>query len=195
MPKTTPCRTVMVMAFQQQHALNDLRRAVDRLPTSTREVMLVALARDVVIVGADTDRDGGACPMLAAHRRGARANFVAFAQAWDRFTGVAGRDVSRRATADELAALTGLLRESLDGVEESADLSAAITDHQALVRGGREQAPVDLSAAITDHQSMARARRAHEAADVGHDWLDEWLDTVVEAAPAPERHARRLVPA
>src|SRR4051812_7266605 len=38
-----------------------------------------------IIVGAGSDRHGGMCPMLAAHRHGGRTSFVSFAHAWDRF--------------------------------------------------------------------------------------------------------------
>ncbi|MGI8623205.1 MAG: hypothetical protein ACR2NB_06890 [Solirubrobacteraceae bacterium] len=149
------------MTASHQSALGDLRRAIDHLPAHTREVMIVAVARDTVIVGADTDRNGGACPMLAAHRRGARADFVAFAEAWDHFTGVARQNVCRHATPHERAVLTAQLQDSLDAIEEAADLGGAIAAHQAL----------------------ARSRRADEAASLGRDWLDDPRACPVRPSP------------
>src|SRR6266540_1876986 len=108
-----------------QHAVAELRCAIDRLPARTRMAILDGVGRGTVITGADTDRNGGVCPMLAAHRLGARANFVAFAEAWDRFTGVAGREICRRATPTELGVLIDQLEASLRDAEPRSDLSAA----------------------------------------------------------------------
>ena len=55
---------------------------------------------DRIIVGAYSDRSGGVCPMLAAHRCGGRTDFRSFARAWDRFTGAGRR--ARKATEREL---------------------------------------------------------------------------------------------
>src|SRR2546429_6907555 len=81
-----------------------LRHVVDCLPYDTRVAMLQGLQRyDRIIVGAYTDRSGGVCPMLAAHRCGGRTDFLSFARAWDRFTGARGR--ARRATEREFRVL------------------------------------------------------------------------------------------
>src|SRR5512145_1929151 len=78
-----------------------LRRVVDCLPYETRLAMLEGLGRyDRIIVGAYTDRGGGVCPMLAAHRCGGRTDFRGFARAWDRFTGAGKR--ARRASEREV---------------------------------------------------------------------------------------------
>ena len=60
----------------------------DRLHAgATREAMLAGVrASSAIIVGAYVDGEGGVCPMLAAHRRGGRTDFLSFARAWDRFT-------------------------------------------------------------------------------------------------------------
>jgi len=109
-----------------------LRRTIDCLPPATREAMLAGVqAGERIIVGAYVDGRGGVCPMLAAHRRGGRTNFLSFARAWDRFTG-AGRK-ARRATARELAILIGQLESSLAG-EDPVDLQDAIRDHRTLAR-------------------------------------------------------------
>ncbi|MGZ8667287.1 MAG: hypothetical protein ACXWZM_09275, partial [Solirubrobacterales bacterium] len=77
-----------------------------------------------IIVGAYTDRDGGVCPMLAAHRNGGRTAVASFARAWDEFTG-AGRS-SRRATRRELRALRSYRERSLLADEgREAPLTAA----------------------------------------------------------------------
>ena len=50
--------------------------------------MLRGIDENPIIVGAYTDKRGGVCPMLAAHRNGGRTNFASFARAWDAYTGV-----------------------------------------------------------------------------------------------------------
>jgi hypothetical protein len=90
--------------------IDDLRLAIDRLPLRTRAAMLAGIRDNEIIVGAYSDRAGGVCPMLAAHRRGGRTDSVSFARAWDRF---AGARRARRATPDELALLADELTASL----------------------------------------------------------------------------------
>ena len=60
--------------------------AIEWLPIDTKRAMLDAIEHNRIIVGAYTDRDGGVCPMLAAHRNGGRTSFASFARAWDRYT-------------------------------------------------------------------------------------------------------------
>ena len=121
----------------------ELRRTIDCLPLATREAMLAGVrAGERIIVGAYVDGRGGVCPMLAAHRRGGRTNFLSFARAWDRFTG-AGRK-ARRATPRELAILTGQLESSL-----------------------AREAPVDLQGAIAEHRRLARVRTRAQADPTG----------------------------
>ena len=82
------------------------------MPVATREAMLAGVrGNERVIAGAYVDDRGGVCPMLAAHRRGARTDFISFARTWDRFTR-AGRD-SRPATERELRILVTQLEDSL----------------------------------------------------------------------------------
>jgi len=90
--------------------IDDLRLAIDGLPVRTRRAMLDGIRSSEIIVGAYSDRAGGVCPMLAAHRCGGRTSFVSFAHAWDRF---AKARRARRATPRELRALEGELRASL----------------------------------------------------------------------------------
>jgi hypothetical protein len=111
--------------------VDELRRAIDCLPVSTRRAMLDALrAGERIIAGAYVDGNGGVCPMLAAHRRGARTNFLSFARAWDRFAR-AGRRV-RGATSRELEILARQLESSLLS-EDELDLDRAIVEHRHLV--------------------------------------------------------------
>ena len=109
--------------------IGDLRRAIDCLPVRTREAMLAGVrAEQPIIVGAYVDGEGGVCPMLAAHRRGGRTDFLAFARAWDRFTGAGRRP--RRASGRELGVLVAHLEASL--LEDAApDLARAIAEHRA----------------------------------------------------------------
>ena len=65
--------------------IHTLRTAIDCLPVVTREAMLQGVRSNDIIVGAYTDRTGGVCPMLAAHRCGGRTDFLSFARAWDSF--------------------------------------------------------------------------------------------------------------
>jgi hypothetical protein len=100
---------------RQAQALN---RAVDELPMTTRRAMLAALESDELIVGAYTDRSGRVCPMLAAHRRGARTDVGSFPRAWDAFARAAR---PRPATRHELGILKALLQESLDDSPRSTE--------------------------------------------------------------------------
>jgi len=134
-------------------AVTELRRAIDGLPGRTREAMLEGIGHDPVITGAYKDRDGGVCPMLAAHRRGARADFVAFAGAWDRLTGVNGQGICRRATPRELEVLAHQLEESLDE-GPPADLGAAVAEHQALTTRLAHEPPTELVAAVAEHPAL-----------------------------------------
>src|SRR5437764_6216039 len=103
-----------------------LRAAIDCLPLTTRMAMLEGVRSNDIIVGAYTDRSGGVCPMLAAHRCGGRTNFLSFARAWDRFT-AAKRP--RQATERELRVLVAHLEASILDEERASDLARAIADH------------------------------------------------------------------
>jgi hypothetical protein len=121
--------------------LEDLRLAIDCLPTRTRVAMLDGIANNEIIVGAYTDRMGGVCPMLAAHRCGGRTNFISFARAWDRFARVRR---PRQATEREVDILKTQLEASLLAEDR-----------------------VGLTGVIADHQALARERKAREAAEGG----------------------------
>jgi hypothetical protein len=127
-------------------SVEDLRLAIDCLPLRTREAMLDGIRSHEIIVGAYSDRTGGVCPMLAAHRCGGRTSFISFARAWDRF---ARAKRARAATERELRALEAHLTASI--LSESAD--------------------ADLGGAIAQHQTLVRERKADEARLLGLGWL------------------------
>jgi hypothetical protein len=97
--------------MRRRRPARDLRTAIDCLPLHTREAMLEGIAAGRIIVGAYTDRQGGVCPMLAAHRNGGRTSLASFARAWDRYTGAPRRP--RRATPRELTTLRAMLEASI----------------------------------------------------------------------------------
>jgi hypothetical protein len=86
--------------------------------------MLQGLQRyDRIIVGAYSDRSGGVCPMLAAHRCGGRTDFRSFARAWDRFTGAGRR--ARKASEREVRTLVAQIEGSIMREDEfRAEVSA-----------------------------------------------------------------------
>jgi hypothetical protein len=160
-----------------------LRHVVDCLPYETRRAMLEGLRRyDRIIVGAYSDRSGGVCPMLAAHRCGGRTDFRTFARAWDRFTGAGRR--GRRATEREVRTLAAQIEASL---WHEDDMRARLSDIAS--EGQRDEQP--------------SRRRRHEGA-----WLmpfrrwDGYRDAVESAlrqlrSPKPdeaeEKKAEKLV--
>ena len=133
--------------MKRRPPIEELRAAVDCLPLRTKRAMLEGLRTNDIIVGAYTDRDGGVCPMLAAHRNGGRTSFITFARAWDRFSGARR---ARRATRRELRVLESHLEASILA-EQDAPLAATIAEHQALLR----------------------ERKTREAARTGFGWLRE----------------------
>jgi hypothetical protein len=136
-----------------------LRLAIDCLPLATRRAMLEGVrAQERIIVGAYTDGAGGICPMLCAHRRGGRTDFISFAKSWDRFARARGE--SRAATERERRILVTQLEASLietDGLE----LGAAIAEHRTLIAGRiRSALPQDEH----DPTGEIRARRLRRGA-------------------------------
>ena len=122
----TGSRTLLVRELmrRKRYAIEDLRRAIDCLPVETRAAMLEGVRSNDIIVGAYTSRDGGVCPMLAAHRNGGRTSLISFAHTWDRFTRAKR---ARRATEREVRILTANLEASLlsEGLPELEDVVAA----------------------------------------------------------------------
>jgi hypothetical protein len=106
--------------MRRRRPARDLRTAVDCLPIQTRKAMLQGIEANRIIVGAYTDRQGGVCPMLAAHRNGGRTSLASFARAWDRYTRARGRP--RPATDREVTTLRTMLEASIV-LEETPALS------------------------------------------------------------------------
>ncbi|MGH2942081.1 MAG: hypothetical protein ACRDLN_04815 [Solirubrobacteraceae bacterium] len=181
------------MATSREQAVAELRRSIDVLPERTRKAMLVGLQNNTVITGAFSGA-GGACPMLAAHRAGGRTSVCSFPEAWDAFTGVAGRHIIRPATEYEIQILRREIEASLAPAPPS-ELGEAIAEYEASVEARRQEEiaaaqeqqaepprrrlritggeRIDLTEAIAEHRSTARSRRGREAEAVGLDWLFE----------------------
>ena len=110
---------------RRRDPISQLETAIECLPRPTREAMLEGIRSRPIIAGAYTDNRGGICPMLAAHRGGARTSLLSFARSWDAF---AHAKRARRATRRELRVLEDLLVASL---ASDVDLGAAIEAHRA----------------------------------------------------------------
>ncbi|HKP21855.1 MAG TPA: hypothetical protein VJT68_10075 [Thermoleophilaceae bacterium] len=116
--------------MRRSRPARDLRTAIDCLPLTTRKAMLGGVESNRIIVGAYTDRSGGVCPMLAAHRNGGRTSLASFARAWDRYTGVRGRK-ARPATERELNTLTTMLEASI-ALDELPTVSDVVREAKAM---------------------------------------------------------------
>jgi len=128
--------------MRRRRPAHELRISVDCLPLRTREAMLDGIDSNRIIVGAYTDRQGGVCPMLAAHRKGGRTSLASFARAWERYTR-AGRG-PRPATERELLTLRTMLEASIaidSGVDE--ELKDAVARHKEAKarKGAAERRP------------------------------------------------------
>jgi hypothetical protein len=120
------------MRNRRRHSstVEGLRLAIDCMPVATREAMLAGVLSNArIIVGAYVDGQGGECPMLAAHRRGGRTDFLSFAKSWDRFTRANG---TRQATEREVMILIDQLEGSLASAS-GLELDQAIREHRELM--------------------------------------------------------------
>jgi hypothetical protein len=118
---------------QSTSPIERLRLAIDCMPVATREAMLEGVrANERIIVGAYVDEHGGVCPMLAAHRRGGRTDFLSFAKSWDRFARAKGGP--RRANGREVRILMAQLEGSLASAT-GLELDTAIKEHRKLMSG------------------------------------------------------------
>ena len=115
--------------MRRSRPARDLRTAIDCLPLKTRKAMLGGVESNRIIVGAYTDRSGGVCPMLAAHRNGGRTSLASFARAWDRYTGV--RRTARPATDRELTTLRTMLEASI-ALDEMPTVSEVVREAKAM---------------------------------------------------------------
>jgi hypothetical protein len=153
------------MRRQRRHA-QDLRLAIDCMPGTTRQAMLDGITSNRIIVGAYTDRHGGVCPMLAAHRHGGRTALASFARAWDRYTNAHGRP--RPATERELRTLKAMLQASLYSEDSRSDLTAAVTELKA---AKERRAREDAIAAPTPPETGERDRTPELRKRHGWAWL------------------------
>ena len=128
------------------------------MPVATREAMLDGIRSHEIIAGAYSDRAGGVCPMLAAHRNGGRTDFLSFAKSWDRFA--RAKHGKRQATVREVRILIDILEASV-AQADGLDLDVAIAEHHALV--GAEHRPRAALGHEADPRGPIRARRLRAA--------------------------------
>ena len=176
--------------------------------------MLDGVESSAIIVGAYTDRDGGVCPMLAAHRRGGRTSLVSFARAWDRYTGAGKR--ARKASEREVHTLKTMLEASIVRDESVRDeLAEAVAELRAIRASRAEQADRAPEAEQADEPERAapssrehgdarrhppdtgeRDRSEELGAEHGWSWLrvfrryDEY-QTALDRVERAEREAER----
>jgi len=150
------------MTTPRDAALANLRQSIDSLPERTRRAMLSGLGGNTVITGAFSD-GSGVCPMLAAHRQGERVRCMSFPEAWDRFTGVHGRCITRPASNGEVLALRMQLEESLDAPAGTGEFAAVIAEHEATVAANRSFAAQE--AEVAAHEAQVAARQAQREAE------------------------------
>jgi hypothetical protein len=148
-----------------------LRNAVQAMPRQTKEAMLRGIQRNRVIVGAYSDKRGGVCPMLAAHRNGGRTNMGTFARAWDEYTG-ANPKKPRRASRREVRTLQNYLELALvgDEIDATRPLTDEIRDVQATRRrlaalAAKEAASESVDDVLARTYAAAEERRSESRAD------------------------------
>lgn len=161
--------SITVMARRKRTAGERLRNAVEALPRHTKEAMLRGIGRGKVITGGYTDGDGGACPMLSAHRNGGRTDMGTFARAWDEFTGTpTGKP--REASKREVATLQHLLERALvDDPGGERSLAEEVREVQEGRRRRAESAAIrsseDIEDVLSKTYAAAAERRAEERAE------------------------------
>jgi hypothetical protein len=184
------------MRRRDRNPAERLRFAVEALPRHAREAMLRGVDSNPIIVGAYVDRDGGVCPMLAAHRNGGRTSLASFARAWDRYTGAKR---PRPATRRELRTLRALLESSLAG---DPTQRGSIAEAAARIRAERaEIAERDGLGAEAPRPDTGERHRGRELRDRQHwSWMrparryEEYRDLVAAASEqlAEQRAAELL---
>lgn len=175
-PTTVRSLSELTVTTRRRNPAQDLRLAVECLPPETKHAMLTGVRSNRIIIGAYVDRQGGVCPMLAAHRAGGRTSFASFARAWDRYTGARKR--SRPATKREILTLTAMLEASL-ARDENWDLATVAAEHRDLKqRIERERRPTgerDRTDELAGRHGWAWMRpfRRYEDYEAALAWLDE----------------------
>ncbi len=162
------------MRRRNRHPAERLRFAVEALPTRTKAAMLKGIDSNPIIVGAYVDRDGGVCPMLAAHRNGGRTSLASFARAWDGYTDAKR---PRPATRRELRTLRSLLEASLsaDHLTDTGSIAqaaaqirserAAVAEREALEADPIEPDFGDAPIRVRRPIDTGERHRAHELRD------------------------------
>jgi hypothetical protein len=148
------------MRRRDRNPAERLRFAVEAMPRRAREAMIRGVDSNRIIVGAYVDRDGGVCPMLAAHRNGGRISLASFARAWDRYTGAKR---PRPATQRELRTLRTLLASSLAGCDSTqrgsiAEAATRIRAERAAI-AERGALPAEVPRPDTGERHRARELR------------------------------------
>lgn len=160
--------------------------------------MIRGIDENPIIVGAYTDKQGGVCPMLAAHRNGGRTSFASFARAWDDFTGVTKRP--RRATRREVRTLRSYLEMSLIADDGSVpSLTEAAREIRAQ-RGVEPEAAAPTPSAkpgkppdrfrVWDLRGRHRRRRAEARTSVDL-YEATYAASLQEPAPSEDRRVPR----
>ena len=173
-----------------------LRTTVQALPIHTREAMLRGIDENPIIVGAYTDKRGGVCPMLAAHRNGGRTNFASFARAWDAYTGVTKKP--RRATRREVQTLRAYLEMSLIADDFSVpslrEAAKEIRAQRAAAPPLREPRPAkraNRSAADDRFRVWDLRGRRRRTSRAGLDLYEATYAASLQEDPAPSGDPRR----
>jgi hypothetical protein len=156
------------MRRRDRNPAERLRFAVEALPARTKRAMLKGMDSNPIIVGAYVDRDGGVCPMLAAHRNGGRTSLASFARAWDRYTDAKR---PRLATRRELRALRSLLEASLSAehLGEPASIAAAAAQirSERAAASRRESRAADSTPPAIPPETAGAPIRVRRRADTG----------------------------
>ena len=146
--------------------------------------MLRGIETNRIIVGAYVDsQSGGICPMLAAHRNGARTSVANFARAWDTYTQA---KKPRRATRREVRTLRALLEWSLD--IDTSLATGSLAEAAAQIRAEREQFRCASPAPKRTPADTGERHRGRELR-LSRDWawmrptrrLDEYKDLLAAA--------------
>ncbi len=138
-----------------------LRTTVDFLPPETKRAMLEGLERNRIITGANTDRRGGMCPMIAADRNAFQSGPMAdiFAAVWDSYNGACilnRRDASER----DLRVLKTMLETSLaNSPEFSSQLGQAWLDYHVGAEADASTTAIDFDRDLTTALEQSAAHQ------------------------------------
>ncbi len=146
------------MRRRDRNPAERLRFAVEALPTRTKEAMLKGIDSNPIIVGAYVDRDGGVCPMLAAHRNGGRTSLASFARSWDRYTDAKRPRLATRREVRTLRSLleTSLSADNLASPGSIAAVAAQIRSERAAI-AEREALAADVAEPVTAPRPRRRS--------------------------------------